>query len=170
MQAFAGTGCCTRPCRVTGGNIYPSRESKSHKGIASVGWWESVESIPGDCWLLSWIVPNYAHIASPLHRACQKGNIVRWTAECQATFLDIKRKLSNAPILAFPQMRVLFSLDSDASDSGLGALLSQVQSGKERVIAYAARSLAKAERNSTSRHTSMVNIFWPRLTIVLCNG
>ena len=65
-------------------------------------------------------------------------------------------------------MRVLFSLDSDASDSGLGALLSQVQSGKERV--YAARSLSKAERNSTSRHTSMVDIFWPRLTIALCNG
>ena len=67
-------------------------------------------------------------------------------------------------------MRVLFSLDSDASDSGLGALLSQFQSGKERVIAYAARALSKAERNSTSRHSPMVDIFWPGLTIVLCNG
>ena len=65
---------------------------------------------------------------------------------------------------------VPFSLDSDASDSGLGALLSQFQSGKERVIAYAARALSKAERNSTSRHSSMVDIFWPGLTIVLCNG
>ena len=65
---------------------------------------------------------------------------------------------------------VPFSLDSDASDSGLGALLSQVQSGKERLIAYAARALSKAERNSTSRHSSMVDIFWPGLTIVLCNG
>ena len=53
-------------------------------------------------------------------------------------------------------MRVLFSLDSDASDSGLGALLSQVQSGKERLIAYVARALSKAERNSTSRHTSIL--------------
>ena len=44
-------------------------------------------------------VSNYAHIASPLHRACQKGNRFRWTAECEEVFLDIKRKLSNALIL-----------------------------------------------------------------------
>ena len=48
-------------------------------------------------------VPNYADIASPLHRACQKGNRFRWTAECEEVFLDIKRKLSNAPILVFPR-------------------------------------------------------------------
>ena len=67
-------------------------------------------------------------------------------------------------------MGLPFSPDNDASDSELGALLSQVQSEKESVIAYAARALSKAERNSTSRHSSMVDIFWPGLTIVLCNG
>ena len=49
-----------------------------------------------------------------------------------------------APILAFPQLNVPFILDSDASDSGLVAVFSQV--GKERVIAYAAHALSKAER------------------------
>ena len=77
------------------------------------------------------LMPNYAHIASPLHCACQKGGHFRWTAECEEAFLHIKRKLTNAPILAFPQLDVPFILDSDASDSGLGAVLSQVQSGKE---------------------------------------
>ena len=71
-------------------------------------------------------VPNYAHIASPLHRACRKGDRFRWTADGQEAFLHIKCKLTNAPILAFPQLDVPFILDSDASDSGLGAVLSQV--------------------------------------------
>ena len=51
----------------------------------------------------------------------------------------------NAPILAFPRLDVPFILDTDACDSGLGAVLSQVQDGKESVIAYAARVLSKAE-------------------------
>ena len=72
-------------------------------------------------------VPNYAHIASPLHRACQKGDRFRWTAECKEAFRDIKHRLPSVPILAFPQLDVPFILDSDASDSGLGAVLSQVQ-------------------------------------------
>ena len=90
----------------------------------------------------------------------------------------IKSKLTNAPILAFPQLDVPFILDSDASDSGLGAVVSQVQCGKERVIAYAARALSRVERNysttwkellascgerSVLRHSSTGDDFWSGL-------
>ena len=85
--------------------------------------------------------PNYAHIASPLHSVCQRGDHFRWTAECENAFLDIKHKLMNAAILALPQLDVMFILDSDASDSGLGVVLSQVQSGKECVIACMAMQM-----------------------------
>ena len=105
-------------------------------------------------------VPNYAQIASPLHRACQKGDRFRWTAECEEAFQDIKHRLSSAPILAFPQLDVPFILDSDASDSGLGAVLSQVQCGKERVIAYAARALSKAERNYSTTRKELLALVW----------
>jgi len=40
-----------------------------------------------------------------------------------------------------------FFLDTDACDVSIGAVLSQVQGGVERVIAYASRSLSKPERN-----------------------
>ena len=105
-------------------------------------------------------VPNYADIAAPLHSASQKGERFRWTAECEETSLNIKRKLMNAPILVFPRLDVPFILDTDACDSGLGAVLSQVQDGKERVIAYAARALSKAERNSSTTRKELLALVW----------
>ena len=49
-------------------------------------------------------VPNYAAIAAPLHSASQKGEHFRWTVQCEEAFASIRQKLTNAPILAFPQL------------------------------------------------------------------
>ena len=57
-------------------------------------------------------------------------------------------------------MRVPFILDSDASDSRLGAVLSQVQSGRERVIAYAACLLSKADRNYNTLRNELLALEW----------
>ena len=105
-------------------------------------------------------MPNYVHIASPLHRACQKGDRFKWTAECEEAFRDIKHRLSSASILTFPQLDVPFILDNDVSDSGLGAVLSQVQCSKERLIAYAARALLKAERNYSTTRKELLALVW----------
>jgi hypothetical protein len=48
----------------------------------------------------------------------------------------MKERLTGAPILAYPNETDSFVLDTDASATGIGAVLSQVQNGQERVIAY----------------------------------
>ena len=59
----------------------------------------------------------------------------------------MKQCLVTAPILAFPDYTKPFILDTDASDIGIGAVLSQFDvHGRERVIAYASRTLSKPER------------------------
>ena len=63
------------------------------------------------------------------------------------------------PILAFPDFHREFILDTDASDSGLGAVLSQIHDdGKEHVMAYASRSLSKAERNYSVTHRELLAV------------
>ena len=46
-----------------------------------------------------------------------------------------------------PRTKGRYILDTDASDRGLGVVLSQLQDGKEVVIAYNSRLLSRAERN-----------------------
>jgi len=59
----------------------------------------------------------------------------------------LKDRLTSAPVLGMAADTGTFLLDTDASNVGLGAVLSQVQGDREVVIAYASRSLSNAERN-----------------------
>ena len=68
-----------------------------------------------------------------------------WTDECQTAFETLKMRLTSAPILALPTDEGTYIIDTDASDSGLGSVLSQRQDGIERVIAYASRTMTKSE-------------------------
>ena len=53
-----------------------------------------------------------------------------------------------------------FILHTDASGEGLGAVLYQVQEGKQRVIAYASRSLSKSERNYPVHKLEFLALKW----------
>ena len=62
-------------------------------------------------------------------------------------FRRLKRSLTTAPILSLPRDDGSYVLDTDASNSGLGVVLSQLQDGEEKVILCTSRLLSKAERN-----------------------
>ena len=73
--------------------------------------------------------------------------LVAWTEQCKEAFDELKRRLTTAPVLAYPIASGKFTLDTDASEKGIGAVLSQEQNGQERVAAYFSRSLNRRERN-----------------------
>ena len=76
-----------------------------------------------------------------------KGVPFEWSEECQIAFDILKKRLTSAPVLTYPCPGEVFILDTNASSTGLGAVLSQVQNGEERVIGYFSRSLSRAEKN-----------------------
>lgn len=70
----------------------------------------------------------------------------KWTEECQQAFDCLKFKLATAPVLGYADWKLPYILHTDASLTGLGAALYQVQDGKMRVISYASRGLSKSEK------------------------
>ena len=99
-------------------------------------------------------IKGYAKIARPLHELTsgengkKKHSKVSWTERCQESFDSLKKIYSESPVLAYADYTKPFVLHTDASTTGLGAILFQKQEdGKERVIAYASCTLNKVERN-----------------------
>ena len=92
-------------------------------------------------------VKNFAAIAKPLHRLTEKNTDFKWTVECQHAFDVLRACLSSPPVLSYPDYSRRFVLDTDASDIGIGAVLSQEDAtGSEVVIAYASRTLSRPEQ------------------------
>ena len=70
-------------------------------------------------------VKDYAQIAAPLTEMLKHGEKFCWTEEAQETFDSLKAALISPSILAMPTVGDLFTLDIDASDRSIGAVLSQ---------------------------------------------
>src|SRR6267154_942659 len=92
-------------------------------------------------------IKDFGQIAAPLHALTGKHSRFCWTEACEVAFEELKSRLISSPILAMPTDSGEYRLDTDASNYAIGAVLSQVQNGEERVIAYASRTLSQPEKN-----------------------
>ncbi|PIK45978.1 Retrovirus-related Pol polyprotein from transposon [Apostichopus japonicus] len=70
----------------------------------------------------------------------------RWNDDCEDSFCELKKRLTTAPVLGYPTRNDPSILDTDRSNHGVGAILSQKQNGEEKVIGYYSRTLTKPER------------------------
>ena len=75
-------------------------------------------------------------------------------------FQSMKDKLCTTPILAYPNFKLPFILTKDASTTAVAAILSQVQDGVVRPIAYASRQLNKAEQAYSEAEAEMLVLVW----------
>lgn len=70
----------------------------------------------------------------------------KWTDEAESAFNVLKTALTSAPILATPDFNLKFTIQTDACDDGMGAVLTQVQEGNERVIQFMSQKFSPAQR------------------------
>jgi transposase InsO family protein/DNA-binding MarR family transcriptional regulator len=93
-------------------------------------------------------VKGFADMVRPMVDLTKKGKDFIWDASCENSFEALKKALVSPDVMGYPLNESgQFILDVDASGIGIGGVLQQIQGERERVIAYASRSLNKAERN-----------------------
>ena len=120
-------------------------------------------------------IPNFAKWAGPLHalivpasfkQKIRRGEMKKsdlpefqWTPACQEGFDQLKKALTEAPVLAYPDYSKPFILETDASLKGLGAVLSQKGDDNEiRVVAYASRSLRPSEKSMRDYSSAKIEL------------
>ena len=89
-----------------------------------------------------------------------KKTYIEWTDAADTAFEQLKAMCVSTPILAYPNYQLPFTLHTDSSTDGLGAVLYQKQDGKMRVIAYASRSVSKAEANYPAHKLEFLALKW----------
>ena len=86
-------------------------------------------------------IKDFSKISSPLTNLTRKNQAFVWTEKCEQAFIKIKEALINAPVLRVPEGNENLVVYTDASGSGLGAVLMQ----QDQVVAYASRQLKPHE-------------------------
>lgn len=120
-----------------------------------------VQRFLGLCGFYRTFIPRLSDLATPLHRLLATKTF-KWTRECEAAFMAIKSALTDQSVLAFPDFTKPFAMHTDASDVGLGAVLTQWDDKHQapRPIAYASRTLSKAERNYSAIERECLALVW----------
>ncbi|CAG8739219.1 14087_t:CDS:2, partial [Dentiscutata erythropus] len=106
-------------------------------------------------------IKDFSTKAKPLNKLLQKDTPFQWEAEQQQAFEWLKVKLTSAPVLRYPDFKKPFYLHTDASGTGLGAVLAQKDPDKrEYAVAFASRSLNQAERNYSTTEQECLAVIW----------
>lgn len=101
-------------------------------------------------------IRNFSELVSPLHDVvCGKRRLSR---DYDFRINEIRIKILEAEPLWLPNMDFSFMIETDASDSGLGAVLSQEIEGKKRIISFISRKLIPAERNYSTIEKELLAI------------
>ena len=94
-------------------------------------------------------IRNYSSVAEPLTRLTSPSQPFVWSPAARSAFLSLKERFTSAPVLLHPDPRRQFIVEVDASDTGLGAVLSQRSEADQKVhpCAFFSRRFLPAEEN-----------------------
>lgn len=146
---------------ITPGYIAPDPDKIA--AVASFPVPHSVKTLQSFLGLINYyrrFIKELSIIAEPLYRLLKKNTVWAWTDIQQQVFEVLKTSLTSAPLMRLPDFDLPFILHTDANNTGLGAVLSQIINEVEHPIYYASKTLSAAQRNYTTTEKECQGVKW----------
>jgi hypothetical protein len=107
------------------------------------------------------LIPNFGRITADLYQMSQaKKKTCTWTPETLKQFADLKQALVTAPILVFPNFKIPFHIQTDASQKAIGGVLLQQVKGLFKPVAFASRKLSDTERRYSATERELLALIY----------
>ena len=90
-------------------------------------------------------IADYSKISAPLTDLTHKDTLYIWTTQTHEAFANLKKRMTEAPVLCIPDPELPFEVTTDASDFAVGAVLSQDQGQGLQPVAFTSRKINPAE-------------------------
>jgi hypothetical protein len=106
-------------------------------------------------------IKNLSTLAVPLYEKTGKYAKFEWSNEMERSFIKLKEELAGEAKLYLPNYKKEFILETDASDTGLGACLLQKNDKEQMVpIRWASKKLTKTEQNYAITEKELYAVVW----------
>jgi hypothetical protein len=99
-------------------------------------------------------IKDFSKIAKSMMKLLEKNKAFEWTAECQASFEELRKHLTSSPVLVLPDLTKKFDIYCGASRRGLGCILMQ----EGQVVRYASWQLRKHEENYPTHDLELATV------------
>ncbi|GFW07399.1 retrovirus-related Pol polyprotein from transposon 17.6 [Trichonephila clavipes] len=119
-----------------------------------------IRSFLGLCSYFRRFIKGFCYLAEPLQSLLKSGVEFHWGPEEVEAFNSLKKALTSDPVLGMYDESASIEIHTDASGYGIGAVLVQIQNNVEKVIAYASRTLTKAEKSCSTTERECLTIVW----------
>jgi hypothetical protein len=121
---------------------------------------KDVKSFLGSAECYRKFIADFSALARSLTDLLKKDKEWTWSEREQTSFEMVKSRLTNAPLLQYPNFNESFILTMDASGYAIGAILSQGRLGSNKPVVYASRTLNKAEVNYATVEKELPAVVW----------
>ena len=134
------------------------------KKISAVSDWEppknvkQIQSFLGFCNYYRKFVKDFSKIAHPLTELTKKAKAFTWTSKEQGAFDELKKAMTKTPVLRCADPKLPYEVTADASDTGVGGVLTQTDDSGSRPVAYTSRKLSDSEQRYSTPEKELLAI------------